>query len=129
MNIDNNNQLLALQEATIKKKAETRERAKMALTEMVNKNLPINFASVAKYACVSKTWLYSQCDLAQEIKNHRFGADELHRNIDLIKKVSIQAAKIDKLKDTVSKKDHEIKRLKKQMEIVYGELYKKDSSL
>lgn len=121
-------QMAGLEAATLKKKGDTLKRAETALAEMIDKGMAINFASVAKYAEVSKTWLYQQSDLSEQIRNCRANRDGIQRNVEFMTKVAAQQNKIEKLEVQLKQKTEEIKKLKKQLEIVYGELYKKEDS-
>lgn len=119
-------QMAGLEAATLKKKDDTLKRAETALTEMIDKGIAINFSSVAKYASVSKTWLYQQSDLSERIRNSRASHDGIQRNVEFMTKVAAQQRKIEKLEIQVKNKNEEISRLKKQLEVVYGALYKRD---
>ena len=58
-------------ESSSKKRDDAINRARIALKEMESANMVINFQSVAQYAKVSKSWLYSRADISEEIKGHR----------------------------------------------------------
>ncbi|WP_131795780.1 hypothetical protein [Fluoribacter gormanii] len=62
-------QIQALKYAAKEKHAVTMERVLAALKIMQEQNVPINFESVASFAQVSKTWVYSQPSLKEQIKN------------------------------------------------------------
>lgn len=65
---------------------------------MQDKKLPINFASVAKLAQVSKTWLYQEPMICAEIKR-------AHNKDDIIQRTLEHQSAIEKM-------DHEIIQLK-----------------
>jgi hypothetical protein len=113
-----------LKAAAKQKQEKTLERAQNALKEMIERNVPINFESVARYAQVSKTWLYGQNDLCIQIRLQRntlVGKPEDKGGTDkILKKNDI----IEKLKRQLTQKNSEIAQLKKQLEVVYGELYR-----
>lgn len=61
---ESNNQILALKKAAQDKKEDTQLKVTTVLHVMKEKNIPINFESVAKL----KTWLYCQPELKNQIE-------------------------------------------------------------
>ncbi|MFT4058015.1 MAG: DUF6262 family protein [Legionella sp.] len=62
-------QIDALKTAAQNKSSETFKRFLEALEIMQKDNIPINVESVAKFANVSKRWIYNNPDLLEQIKN------------------------------------------------------------
>lgn len=121
---ETNKKVLALKKASQDKRSNTLLKVTTVLRVMKEKNLPINFESVAKLAGVSKTWLYQQKELSEEISCARNKTGKIHRVIDLQSSVSKKDNEIIKLKEKNSKLKHTIRKLRNQLEVVYGELYK-----
>lgn len=122
------NERLALN--TLKKvAAEKREKsikaALSAIKEMQQNGVPITFSSVAKLAGLSTMYLYKNPVLCEKIKElrHINKLDDLKENLN--QKITQHEITIKELKNTILSKNFEIKRLKKQLEVVYGELYRK----
>ena len=114
-----------LNQAAQTKREETFIKVKTVLKIMKEKGLPINFASVAKLAQVSKTWLYQEPMICAEIKKARNAKDDIiRRTIDYQSTIEKKDQEIVQLKTSNKALREEIKQLKQQLEIVYGELYK-----
>lgn len=113
-----------LKEAAKNKGKNALSKVKSALSMMQAKNIPINFNSLAKLAGVSKTWLYSQPELKKEIEAIRGQRTKIHRVIDLQSTVQKKNNDILSLKEKNKKQEEIIKKLRRQLEVVYGELYK-----
>ena len=95
-----------------------------ALQQMKENNLPINFGSVAKLSGVSKTWLYKQDELKGIINHDRNITGKIQRVIDQQSLLERKEAEIIALKGKNTKLKEAVKKLRRQLEIVYGELYK-----
>jgi hypothetical protein len=123
-----NKQVNALQKATKNKQEQTIARALTALDSMQKNNSPISFQSVAEFASVSKTWLYSNQELRHKIEQLRDKSGTPKRLTDLQILLQKKEAHIKELELQVKQQAEKLKQLKSQLEVVYGELYKKSSS-
>lgn len=108
-----------------KKTTVTLERTLHALEEMKANNLVINFNSLANYAKISKAWLYRNADIRKEIVDLRSQMPIKKRTTDLTRIIAKKDAQIGKLKQKITELTNSNKRLKEQLEIIYGELHKK----
>ena len=114
-----------LAKAANKRRLETIERAKNAIDLLIKQGKSINFNSVAVTAQIGKTWLYKEI----EIRDRIF---QLRKNV--VKKIrasvnssnealSSENSLIKMLKYRVRELETENQALKKQIEIIYGELH------
>lgn len=120
---ESNNQILALKKASQDKRDDTQLKVTAVLRVMKEKNIPINFESIAKLSGVSKTWLYRQPELKNEIDMLRVKKGKIQRVIDLKSTVEQKDNEILALKTKNKSLQETIKKLRQQLEIVYGELY------
>jgi hypothetical protein len=104
-----------------KKKAECMSRFNKAIQELLNEERPINFNSVSKKGNISTAWLYKTKEVRQKIELLR---REQIKTVS--KKTSIndesKNAIIFTLKNRIKLQATEIKDLKKQIEILYGQI-------
>ena len=119
-----NNQIQALQMAAQTKRQQALNKVKKALVDMKENALPINIGTVAKLAGVSRTWLYNNTELRDEIQQHCWETGKIQRIIDLQQLVETRDRKIAHLKHRNQQQKTIIKKLRRQLEVVYGELYK-----
>jgi len=89
------------------------------------KNIPITFQSVAKHARVSKTILYADDKISDQIRQCRDKASVLQRMLDQQRQLDKKNVTISNLNKRIEYLNSEVQRLKSQLEIVYGELYSK----
>ncbi len=122
--MDKSNQLLALKNSAIAKKQDANNRVKSALEQMQQHEIPINFQSVARCASVSKSWLYKQTNIANQIKSLRTKSGKINRSLSNAKQMARKNAKIDALEQRVRSLALENKDLKQQVEVIYSELHK-----
>jgi len=120
-----NKQIQALKTAAKNKRQQALEKVKSTLQEMQENNLPINVGTVAKLAGVSRTWIYNNPTLKNKIERFRPKEDKVHRIINLQRSVETRDRKIAHLKHRNQQQKTIIKKLRRQLEVVYGELYKK----
>lgn len=103
-----------------------RQRAEEAIRLLVKVQRPINFKAVAETAHVSTAWLYAQEDIkrrimelrAQQIPKPKIWIPPQERASDASKDVLIAA-----LRKRVKEQEEQIRELKKQVEVAYGQLY------
>ena len=126
----NNSQkkIQALKQAASDKRYNTVIRVETALRIMREKNLPINFESVAKLAGVSIPWLYRQENLFHEICSARGKEGKIKRVVELKSVLETKEKEIKTLKEKNVKLKQKVQHLRKQIECVYGELYKLKNS-
>ena len=121
----NKNNAALLRASQLKKEAAL-SRAWEALEQMEIHNIPINFQSLSRFAKVSKVWLYNQSDLCDRIKSARDQTDTVKRAKEIHSLIKIKDKEIDRLKLKLKQQNDKIVQLKKQLEIVYGELHKQN---
>tara|TARA_R110000868_G_scaffold395739_2_gene667608 strand:+ start:1507 stop:1905 length:399 start_codon:yes stop_codon:yes gene_type:complete len=120
----NNNKIMALQNATNAKREKTFLKVKTVLKVMQTKSLPINFESVAKLSGVSKTWLYKELLIAAEIKRLRKKEGTINRMLDYKSMLDKKDDELIELKARNKVLNEQVRRLKDQLEVVHGELYR-----
>ena len=126
MNENKTKRIEVLKIAAQNKKQAALHRARKALKEMENNNIPITFQSVAKHAQVSKTILYANEKIAEKIKQSRKKSRINQRMFDQQALIEKQIAEISGLKNKIGGLNAEVSRFKAQLEVAYGELYEKE---
>lgn len=105
----------------------TKDKVDKAIQTLIKKKEAINFCSVSEVANVSKTFLYQQEDIKERIQKLRkqqhevFSPKAVKRNMRDENKdriIEVQREKIRSLQD-------EIKTLKQQLQINYGQDYER----
>ena len=91
-------------------------------------DIPITFQSVARYANVSKSWLYAQTDITTHIKALRGQSDTIKRLRDYPKQLRQKNDDIAILNERVRQLLSENEQLKRQLETLYGELYNNNNN-
>ncbi len=121
----NTKQIQALRDAVQAKRAAMLSRVQLALKAMEEQLMPINFEAVASYASVSKTCLYADPVLKEQIlkvknalKNNRYMQNQADRLSAKDKQLGILTKQNRLLRQQVDE-------LKMQLEVVYADLYKK----
>lgn len=113
-----------MQNAIRQKSERATSRVQQVIQDMLDNNQAITFNHVANLANVSKGWLYSRHDICDQIKKLRSRNQSGIRAISpssLLNRDSI----ISTLRDRLAKLESENKELRKQLEIVYGQLHMK----
>lgn len=110
------------------KHSSTLERVLLALNEMKDNHLIINFNSLANYANVSKAWLYRNATIRKQIIDLRGVEESKKRSPDFTAALAKKDKEISVLQDQLTKLQKLNKKLKEQLEIVYGELHKNTSN-
>ena len=111
-----------------RKSAATRQRAEEALTQLIKERRPITFTSVAQTARISTAWLYGDQDLKQRIIHLRTQqTPDVQVQIPQREQASSASkeAIIVALQKRVREQSEEIKKLKKQLEVAYGAVYRR----
>jgi len=109
------------------RKAHKRKGVEDAITALLREQKPVNFNTVAKAACVSKAYLYSQSDLRERIEALREQAVEQM----VRERVTHSIGKTDASRDLVilakdrriKKLEAENRRLQQQLKVALGEAY------
>src|ERR1700722_3607138 len=94
-----NKQLQALQKSSQAKRDNTILKVNTVLRAMQEKSLPINFGSVSKLAGVSKTWLYAQPEIKDQIAKARVKSGVINRVIDQQANINKKEAEVRLLKE------------------------------
>ncbi len=116
-------QVDALLKAAKSKREITLSKATKALYELQSTNQVVTFAAIAKHANISVAWLYRQPNIRKQVEQLR--AKSLP---SLIAHKKAENALLCHLKTRVKTLENENKELRKQLEIVYGELYMQTKS-
>lgn len=93
------------------------------MAQLLAQGQPITFNAVARTAAVSTAWLYQQAALKSRIQQLRSGNTSL---VQPTNKAPLsddsKAAIVATLRQRIEKLEEENRALRKQLEIVYGEL-------
>lgn len=119
-----NKKVEALKKAAADKRNAVLQRVLIALQTMQEKELPINFESLANYAHVSKVWLYSQPEISAQIKALRNKSGIIKKMANIHKQLQKKDQEITVLNRKIKGLEKTILKLRQQLETVYGELYK-----
>ncbi|MDP7990393.1 DUF6262 family protein [Bacillus sp. MHSD_36] len=105
----------------------TREGVEKAISKLSLEGKVINFNSVAKEANVSKSWLYKEQDIRKRIESLRKQQQNHSSTRSMVKKSSrSEEVLIKTLKMRTKELEVENKKLKNQIQKLYGELYNKE---
>ncbi len=113
----------ALLKAAKSKREVTLSKATKALHELQSTSQVVTFSAVAKQANISVAWLYRQPSIRKQIEQLRTKS-----LASLITYKKSENTLLCHLKARVKKLEHENNELRKQLEIVYGELYMQTKS-
>lgn len=103
------------------------ERVTDAIKVMQEKNIPINFQSVAKYSAASKTCLYREAKIKAKINSLRSKDGVIKRTTNLHTKIQKKDIKITTLINKIKILEKKILDMKNQLEVAYGEIYRLNS--
>jgi len=117
------NQINALRSAAEKKRETSIKNLNEAILKMQHEGLPISIGSVATCGGVARSWIYSNPEIKAIIDINRKGADKITRILDLRSQLDTRDKKIIALKQRNKALSEKIKKLRKQLEEVYGQLY------
>jgi len=118
------NQIRALQMASQTKRQGTIDKVRATIERMQDENIPINICAVANLAGISRSWLYKNDDFKRKIRSLRKDSSTIQRVVDLRSLIETRDKKIAILKEKNRNQKDIIKKLRRQLEFVYGELYK-----
>lgn len=120
-------QIDALKTAAQNKSSETFKRFLEALEIMQKDDIPINVESVAKFANVSKRWIYNNPDLLEQIKNIKKENKNNRLMRDQAVKLSTKEREIGVLNKQIKLLRQQNEELKQQLEVAYAALYNKSN--
>lgn len=105
---------------------QTRQRAEEAIALLLKEHRPVNFKTVAQTAHISTAWLYAHEDIKMRIIHLR-AQQTLKTQVKIpVREQASNSSKdamIAALQKRVREQAKEIKELKKQLEVAYGNLY------
>ena len=114
-----------LSTAAKNRRQSTIKRVNEAIHSLLTEKKVINFNSVSKAANVGKTWLYKEADIKKKISEYR--DKNLDQKIMDKSNPSSSASKeslLKMLQERIKQVEAENRELKRQMEILYGQLMK-----
>ena len=117
-----------LQRTAQQKAVITRQRAEEAIALLQRSHRPITFTAVAETARVSTAWLYANEDIKQRILHLRTQQMPETRAPIPLREQASNASKdtmIAALQKRIKEQAAEIRELKRQLEVVYGQIAKK----
>jgi hypothetical protein len=120
--------IAGLQKTAQSKAEATRKRAEEAIQLLLKEKRPITFKAVAQTAHVSTAWLYGQEDIKQRIAGLRTQQAPKPKLVIPQAEHASDASKdalIALLRKRVKEQEEQIRDLKKQVEVAYGQLYQK----
>ncbi|WP_080444854.1 DUF6262 family protein [Clostridium botulinum] len=110
-------------ESARNRRDEALKKADEGIKKLIKEGKPINFKTVSEAANVSTAWLYKQSEISERIKILR--SQQKGKSIAKPKIKTSDASKdamLTALKNRVKKLEEENKELKKQIEVLYGQL-------
>jgi hypothetical protein len=111
-----------LASAARNRRQSTIKRVNTAIQNLAAEKKTINFNSVAKAANVGKTWLYKEIEVKEKILSYRDNKAEVKTSKTLSSSNDSKDALLKMLKERVKKVESENNELKKQIEVLYGQL-------
>jgi uncharacterized protein DUF6262 len=106
----------------------TKRRAEEAITLLLKERRPITFKAVAETAQISTAWLYANEDIKQRIIHLRSQQTPKTQITIPVREQASNASKdtmIAALQRRIKEQATEIRELKKQLEVAYGQLAKR----
>jgi hypothetical protein len=116
-----------LQRSAQQKAEITKQRAEEAIALLLRERRPLTFKGVAEAAQVSTAWLYANKDIKERIIHLRSQQAPKAQIVLPIREQASNASKetmIAALQKRVKEQAAEIRELKRQLEVVYGQLAK-----
>jgi hypothetical protein len=116
-----------LQRSAQQKAEITKQRAEEAIALLLRERRPLTFKGVAEAAQVSTAWLYANKDIKERIIHLRSQQAPKAQIVIPIREQASNASKetmIAALQKRVKEQAAEIRELKRQLEVVYGQLAK-----
>jgi len=109
------------------KAVETARRAEDAIAHLLKEQRPVNFKAVAETAGISTAWLYANPDIKMRIIHLRAQqTPKIQVKVPLREQASDASkdAMIAALRKRAKEQEAEIRELRRQLEVVYGQLHK-----
>jgi NADH:ubiquinone oxidoreductase subunit len=116
-----------LQRSAHQKAEITKQRAEEAIARLIRERRPITFKGVAEAAQISTAWLYANKDIKERIIHLRSQQAPKAQIVLPAREQASNASKetmIAALQKRVKEQAAEIRELKRQLEVVYGQLAK-----
>ena len=105
---------------------QTVQRAEEGIRRLLQEDRPVNFNTVAQTASVSPAWLYQHPEMRQRIEHLRAQQSTQMRQPSKMKTSDASKdAMLAALRLRVKQVEAENRELRRQLEVVYGQLYKK----
>lgn len=117
-----------LQQSAAQRHAETVRRTVEGIQHLIRDGRPVNFKTVAETAGVSTAWLYQQPLIKQRIQELRAQGTSETANPKVRASDASKDAIIATLRQRVKQVEAENRDLRKQLEVVYGQLYARSSN-
>jgi hypothetical protein len=117
-----------LRQSAKQRHEETVQRLEHGLRELVRAGRPITFQTVAAAAGVSTAWLYQHPEVKERIIGLRAQSAD-HRAAPAVRRASeaSKEAMIAALRQRIRTLEEENRELRKQLEVVYGQIYQQES--
>ena len=116
-----------LLKAAKQRRQDIKKRVEQTITYLLKENKAINFNSISKYSGVGKPWLYKEIQIRKkiEILRQQTQAKKMHRQPKQSQQASYKSKDniIMMLKERIKLLSLENKKLKEQVEVLYGEIY------
>ena len=109
-----------------KRRSRTNEKVDVAIAELIKKNEKVNFNSVSEVSGVTKATLYRNAEIRERIETLRFQQSKVLKPSQIKRQMNDENkdAIIASLKRRITKLERENERLKEQVKINYGEMFK-----
>lgn len=109
-----------------KRRSRTNEKVDAAIAELIKKNEKVNFNSVSEVSGVTKATLYRNAEIRERIETLRFQQSKVLKPSQIKRQMNDENkdAIIASLKRRITKLERENERLKEQVKINYGEMFK-----
>ena len=109
-----------------KKRLLTIEKTEKAIDKLLKEKKNVNFVAVSKTANVSKSWLYKEKSIAKRIVDIRDRQQPIQSATPKKSQKASDDSKnaiIRALKERIKKLEGENRKLKKQLEVAYGQIH------
>ena len=115
----------ALKKSWVKRTTDAREKVRSTISIMVASEQEITFSGVAKQSGVSRSFLYKDPEIKQEIEKYRIETRKIAiRKADQRKRTAKSRDTVIEAKDKrIKKLEYEIRQLKLELQTLRGQLY------
>ena len=112
-----------LKDSAERKRQKSFEKLELGIQELIKNRLPINFKSVSEASGLSRSWLYKEPEVKARIEQLRAQTEKTNKTSPKQKaSADSKDALINTLKLRLKKVNAENDGLKKQLEVVYGQM-------